>query len=445
MTDARKHKQAVILSGGGANGAYEVGVLKALFTGQSYATQYAPLEPDIFTGTSVGSFNAAFLVSLWETHGQAAVANLETVWLNRLAREGRTSLANNGYRYLANPLEFLDPRRFLIDPIGSVSRFTSDSLHLFWDFVDRLMYVVNSPEEEPLMARLLHTIAIDNLITREPFNRLIRQIVKFEAIRRTSKQLRVAATNWETGQVQVFRNYDFTDKLGPRIILASSALPGFFSPETVGAQPFVDGAVLMNTPLRPAVRAGAEVLHVIYLDPDVSSIPIHYLSNILSTLYRTQVINWANTVNEAIKQAEAVNDALTLIRRAERGSELLEPKGAIKALAKFGGRLERMAQFQMLTVHRYHPRDELGGPLSLLDLRRERIEYLIERGFHDAVIHDCNVSKCVLPEKMPDDYSTETGTMAMAEDKEARERLHKGEPDNSYVREHPEGERKELT
>ena len=76
--------QAVILSGGGANGAYEVGVLKALFMGQSAATLHTPLEPDIFTGTSVGAFNAAFLVSCWHKYGLASVANLENVWLSGL-------------------------------------------------------------------------------------------------------------------------------------------------------------------------------------------------------------------------------------------------------------------------------------------------------------------------------------------------------------------------
>ncbi len=398
-TTARgKHKHAVILSGGGANGAYEVGVLKALLTGQSIATNYAPLDPDIFTGTSVGAFNASFLVSLWETHGQAAIANLETVWLSRLAREGRSASASGGYRYLANPLEFFDPRSFLANPWASFNRWADDSLYLFWDFFNRFMYVVNPPDDERLTERLLYTLAIDNFITREPFNQLIRQIVKFDSIRRTDKQLRVAATNWETGVVQIFSNYDFTDKLGPRIILASSALPGFFTPETVGAQPFVDGAVLMNTPLAPALRARADCLHVIYLDPDVSSIPIHYLSNILSTLYRTQVINWATTVNQAIKKAESINEALKFISSLKQASDLerLDPRRALYALAQFAGSPEQVARYRMLTIHRYHPRDELGGPLSLLDLRRERIEYLIERGFHDAVTHDCNTSHCVL-------------------------------------------------
>lgn len=392
------NRQAVILSGGGANGAYEVGVLKALFTGQSAATGHTPLHPDIFTGTSVGAFNAAFLVSCWQTHGQAAIANLENVWLSRLSRDARTP-TNNGYRFLANPLEFFDPRHLTSDPVGSFSRLTSDTFYLFWDFLDRFRYVINPQENDPLVARLLHTLAIDNFISREPFNRLVREVVNFESIRSSSKVLNVATTNWETGDVVEFTNYDFTDKLGPRIIMASSAIPGFFTPEQVGAQPYVDGSVLMNMPLNPAIKAGADVLHVVYLDPDVSSIPIHYLSNVLSTLYRTQVINWAHTINESIRVARGINDSLVLIRDAQREAEMgaVEAKGVFRTLVTLGERLEDLVRYRILTIHRYHPRDELGGPLSLLDLRRERMEYLIERGFHDAISHNCHASKCVLP------------------------------------------------
>jgi len=400
MEGEGKHRQAVILSGGGANGAYEVGILKALLTGQSPATDYRPLDPEIFTGTSIGAFNAAYLISLWETHGQASISNLETIWLSRLARENRRSSSSNGYRYLADPFEFFDPRNFFANPLASMRRLADDSLYLFWDFFNRFMYVVNPPDEELLTERLLYTIAIDNFITREPFNQLVREVVKFDSIRRNKKNLRIAATNWETGRVEIFSNFDFTDKLGPRIVMASSALPGFFTPETVGAQPYVDGAVLMNTPLNPAIRARADCLHVVYLDPDVASIPIHYLGNLLSTLYRTQVINWASTVNESIREAEGINDALKILKTAEQeeGASEINAKGVVQALAKFGPRLQKLARYRMLTIHRYHPRDELGGPLSLLNFRQARIEYLIERGFHDAVSHDCKVSKCVLPD-----------------------------------------------
>src|SRR4030095_16417708 len=85
MAISQGGKQAVILSGGGANGAYEVGVMKALFAGLSPATNHEALAPDIFTGTSVGSYNAAFLVAQWDAYGPTAIANLERVWLDRLS------------------------------------------------------------------------------------------------------------------------------------------------------------------------------------------------------------------------------------------------------------------------------------------------------------------------------------------------------------------------
>src|SRR6185436_10580210 len=248
MTGVEAKKHAVILSGGGANGAYEVGVLKALLMGQSAATAHALLEPDIFTGTSVGAFNAAFLVSCWKTYGQAAIANLENVWLGRVSRQSSTR-TNRGYRFLANPLDFFNPRQLAADPAGTISRAVNDSFQLFWDYMDRLRYIINPQEDEPLATRFLHTLAIDNLISREPFNQLIREVIDFESIRSSPKILNIATTNWETGEVIQFTNYDFTDKLGPRIIMASSAIPGFFTPHEVGAQPYVDGSVLMNTPL----------------------------------------------------------------------------------------------------------------------------------------------------------------------------------------------------
>src|SRR5262249_25102831 len=44
-------KTAVVLSGGGAYGAFAVGVMKVLFAGRSPATRYQVCDADIFTGT----------------------------------------------------------------------------------------------------------------------------------------------------------------------------------------------------------------------------------------------------------------------------------------------------------------------------------------------------------------------------------------------------------
>jgi len=57
-----QHKSALVLSGGGAYGAFAVGIMKVLFAGRSPATEYQPLDANIFAGTSVGAFNAAVMV-----------------------------------------------------------------------------------------------------------------------------------------------------------------------------------------------------------------------------------------------------------------------------------------------------------------------------------------------------------------------------------------------
>ena len=59
----RRERVALVLSGGGALGAYEVGVLKALCQGLCPGLGPRKLEATLRVGTSVGAFNAAFLAA----------------------------------------------------------------------------------------------------------------------------------------------------------------------------------------------------------------------------------------------------------------------------------------------------------------------------------------------------------------------------------------------
>ena len=111
MSNPNSRKHGVILSGGGANGAYEIGVLKALFAGKSEATQGEPLDPDVFVGTSVGAYNAAFLVARWSDYGTAAIASLEQTWLDYVS-SSRQKPHNEVFRVHDNPRGFLDPTGF---------------------------------------------------------------------------------------------------------------------------------------------------------------------------------------------------------------------------------------------------------------------------------------------------------------------------------------------
>jgi predicted acylesterase/phospholipase RssA len=394
MSETSGLKHAVVLSGGGADGAYEVGVMKALFSGKAPFT-IEPVEPEIFTGTSIGAFNAALLVSQWDEYGSAAIADLERVWRevlsDRLERTG-----NGGYRFRLNPFDFLNPRNYLPNPFQPMLQLAEDSLYIGWEGLQRFVGLVQSTA--PLAERLLQLFDLTAIVSREPLEQTVHETIQLENIRRSQKTLIIAATNWNSGELKLYRNNDMTEKLGPRAILASAAIPGFYPPTEVGAQPFVDGGVVLNTPLVPAIEAGADILHVIYMDPDVSNIPQVDLGSTLQTMYRMQVIGWARLINREIDHDQTLNRAARILgqldpqvtKRIEDFFFTRDPE------SKFAHRLRRPSGRREVTIHRYHPYENFGGLLGFLNTDRDRIARLIDQGFNDAVYHNCAESDCVL-------------------------------------------------
>lgn len=362
-------RHAVVFSGGGADGAYAVGVAKALFHGKAgtlrgrTGTTGGPLDPEIFTGTSVGAFNAAYLVSHWEKLGSASVGELEKIWLDTIANDPSR---DPGFRIRLNPFDYADPRRYYPNPMTLGMRFVSDSAAIGWDAVRRAVNLISG--SGPILERTLELFNVSTFISADAWERVIREKIDFGNIRESDKVLRIAATNWILGELRVFENHDMTDKLGPAAVRASSSIPGFYPMATVGAQKYVDGAVLMNTPLTPAIHAGGDVLHVIYMNTDVKRMPTEDLRSTLDTLYRTQIISWAESVNRDIRLAELLN------QKAREGED-----------------------YRALTIHRYFPPDGLSGALGFLDLSRDRLERIIDEGFQHTIAHDCKANKCVIP------------------------------------------------
>lgn len=377
--------RAVVLSGGGADGAYGVGVLEALVAGRSPATGYQPLAPDLLSGTSIGSFNAAFLVSHWDELGPGTVERLSSIWRENLAR-AVGACANGAYRIKAAPTTYLNPRCYLPNPLSTLAQLANDGAALGWEGLQRLVRFAGA--EESLLQRTVELLSFSTFVSRDPWGRTIRQTIDFASIRRSSKLLRIVATNWATGSLKIFDNHAMSDTLGPLAIEASSALPGFFPPAVVGSQPFLDGGILLNTPLRPAIRAGGQELFVIYLDPDISALPLAQYENTLATLYRSQQIAWAAKMELDIGTARGINNVLRWIERAR---ELGDTEGPF-----FRHMEKRYDRYLPLTIHRFSPAEDLGGALGLLDLDVDRIDRLIRQGHDDAAVHDCEAAGCVL-------------------------------------------------
>jgi NTE family protein len=398
---------AVVLSGGGAHGAYEVGVLKALMSGASWTTGNVPLDPHILTGTSIGAYNASVLVSCLKSEGPAeAVRYLEDLWINVIPRGGNGA-PNHIYRFRGNPGELLHPEAVLRHPARVAASFGRDAAFIAEDLLRRGMNFFASPGG--LLQRSLGLVDLSTFISRDPSESLFRNTITLENLRNSTRLLFLAATDWRTGQLTLFRNQDMTDEAGQQTIFASSAIPGIFPAVTIESNIYVDGGLSLNTPLGPAflmATPGADTAHVIYLDPKTGDIPVQPLQSTIATMDRLITLILSRSIDADMRIASRVNRGLQLVAQSAQGvraaatsDPVAERAASVVETASFlidgiGGRFPDSPK----TIHRYRPSRYLGGTLSLLDFSRKRMLELIELGFNDVMNHDCHASECVLPQ-----------------------------------------------
>lgn len=376
-------RPALVLSGGGAYGAYEVGVIKALAAGKSPATEYVPLVPDIVAGTSIGAFNAAMVLSTLDEDFREAAGALEKVWVRQIAG-GPRGCGGGVFRYRGNVFNAFIPWCIAQNPMAGFSALAEDAAFFAEDWSRRATNFVQSSAD--LEQRAVELIDIGTLISVDSFLQLIRDVIVPSTIRASGTRLKIAATNWRTGDLRIFSNEDMTDEGGSLIVAAAAAMPAIFNSTEIEGEPYVDAAVVMNTPLKPAIDAGADILHVIYMDPDVQSIPLPRLRNTLNAIYRLMVIGFGAVMSQDIAMASHINqtlDASTNKDQAEVASRLAEAN-------------RRVRPYRKLTIHRYHPREELGGAFKWLSFDVDHLSDLIARGFADAVEHDCVENRCIM-------------------------------------------------
>jgi NTE family protein len=241
----RKPKRAVVLSGGGARGAYEAGVLRFIL---DTLPGRAGIKPDfeIVCGTSVGAIHACFL---------AATAD-ET--------------ERRGERLV----EIWDRMR-----VQEIFNFTTRD---FFKLPRRMMGVKRVAQQ---LREGQRPDRLYGLLDTEPLERLVLQSIPWQGIRRNIRSGRidtvcVAATQIATGRAVVFCDSNRAElppwasvsnirmqriRLSPLHALASAAIPLLFPSVRVGARYYADGGLRLNTPLAPAVRLGADRILVIGL------------------------------------------------------------------------------------------------------------------------------------------------------------------------------------
>ncbi len=223
---------ALVLSGGGARGAYQVGLLRHL------ARHYPDLPVPILTGASAGALNAVHLASQTGRFVEA-VDDLTRLWaslsVEQVFRVDAFSLLPRSLRWVVQ-LGLLGGRRHVPQGRGLV-----DTAPL-----RRFLHQVLETEDGSLPG-----------IEKNLHNGSLRAIALSTTHYGTSSTITFCqgreVESWERPQ-----RHSVMTRLRVDHVMASAALPLFFPAIEIGSQWFGDGGIRLHSPLAPAVHLGAE-------------------------------------------------------------------------------------------------------------------------------------------------------------------------------------------
>ena len=234
-----------MLSGGGARGAYEAGVLRYLLEELPLRLGHPP-RIDIVTGSSVGAIHACFLAANAHRPHRAG---------DRLARIWRRLSLGN--------LATLRTGELVRTPLRALGWFAPRALRR---------------RDRPLPDR------IHGLFETGPLEALVRRSIGWKQIGANLaagrlEAVSVAATEIATGRVVAFleardpaAGWSQDESLVSRKVelrvehaLVSAAIPVLFPAVRVDDTYFADGGIRLNTPLAPALRLGADRVLVVPL------------------------------------------------------------------------------------------------------------------------------------------------------------------------------------
>jgi len=227
-------RTALVLPGGGARGAFQVGVLKAV---AEILPRKSPNPFQVISGTSAGAVNSVVLASRAQ-HLRSAVAELEQVWghfrCHHVYKTDHLTMLKSSLHWLV-------------------------SIVLGGWLVGAPRSLLDNAPLRALLSRNVHFPRIQDAIDQGYLDAVAITAAGYASARSTSFFEAVESQpSWER-----------TRRLGKRTelnldhIMASIAVPMVFPPVRIGDEFFGDGAMRQATPLSPAVHLGADRILVI--------------------------------------------------------------------------------------------------------------------------------------------------------------------------------------
>ncbi len=200
----------LVLQGGGALGAYQVGVYEAMHE--------AGIEPDWVIGTSIGAINAALIAG---NAREDRLDRLRDFW-------GRVEQGTGN-----------DPLRFWTGLSNMAANMTTVTLGVPAFFTPNPVAWLNS-----------HTpLGVENAAyyTTAPLRETLSDLIDLDHCAEHQIRLTVGAVNARNGEMRYFDSRN--ERLGIDHVLASGALPPAFPAVRIDGDPYWDGGIYSNTPI----------------------------------------------------------------------------------------------------------------------------------------------------------------------------------------------------
>lgn len=308
---------ALVLQGGGALGAFECGVVRAL--------EEEGISPDIVAGVSIGAFNGAIIAS----NPRHAAPALEAFWTELAVATVELPFACSERTAAALQIltfgvpQFFRPR--WMQPLRSLADFPTN-----WT-----SYYDTAPVKE-----------------------LLAKYVDFAALKTSPVRLLISAVNVATAELETFDSY--VDDLTPEHILASGSLPPGFPWTVIDGKAYWDGGIISNSPLDLVIdRCGPDGKRVFIVDLFSGRSPLP--ANMMEVLLRRDEIVYSERIRSDLRHRETVAAYRKLI---DQLLGRLEPEdiARVKHLPAY---IQLMGDGVATTITRFMRRGQDREPASL--------------------------------------------------------------------------------
>ena len=297
-------KQGLLLTGGGARAAYQVGALKAIaeFYPRNHGTPFK-----IITGTSAGAINSC-AIACYASCFRLGVKKLEYIW-------------NNFHANQVFQCRFDEISRHLL--LTFLSKFQSPHV------ARQPVSLLNNKPLHQLLDRYLDMRRIDINIQRQHLDAISITASDYN----NGDSISFFQGNQQLQEWQRARRCGLRTRLHPHHLLASSAIPLVFPCTQIGRDFYGDGSVHQLSPLSPAIHLGAEKILVIgaeqppqtFKQGEVRQTPsgADIAGHLLDTIF-------TDTLNSDIERLSRINDTLSLTPTSQQSSLSMKPIGLFR-------------------------------------------------------------------------------------------------------------------